>query len=75
MFVIKLFVNRKEIREIMVQNTGERTMIGDYLYEVKKPKLGQPKLVHDRDAGDLVLALKTIKLVQEQERKFPEEES
>lgn len=74
MFVVKTFVNKRQIREIRVWNTGKRTIVGDYYYEVKEPKLAQTQIVHDRDAGDLVLAVKALRLVKEQEREFPPEE-
>ena len=66
MFIIKILINEKEIREIMFQNTGKTSALGDTFYELKKPKVGQPLLAHDRKKGDLILALKTLRLVQEQ---------
>lgn len=76
MFILKTFINEKQIREIQVRNTGKRTVFGDYFYVVEKPEYpnGIRKIVHDREKGDLALAIKALQLVQRNEPRFREEE-
>lgn len=67
MLILKTYINRRQIDEVWVHNTGEK-LGDDYLYRLMVPETDKEitpeRITHNRDAGWKPLARKALELLE-----------